>query len=81
MVTHSSIFARKTPWTREADGARGATKSWTRLSTHTLLLVLSLTVSEPPSLVYCFSRAFNIIAYISCVCLFIICLPYWNTYI
>ena len=84
MVTHSSILARKTPWTREADGARGATKSWTRLkplSTHTLLLVLSLTVSEPPSLVHCFSRAFNITAHISRVYLFTICLPYWNTYI
>ena len=28
-VTHSSVLARKIPWTREAGGARGVTKSWT----------------------------------------------------
>ena len=28
MVTRSSVLARKIPWTREAGGARGVTKSW-----------------------------------------------------
>ena len=36
-----------------------------QLSTHTPLLILSLTISEPPSLVYFSSSAFNITAHIS----------------
>jgi len=33
MVTHSSIFACRIPWTEETDGlVCGVTKSWTRLS-------------------------------------------------
>ena len=38
MATHSSILAWGFPWTEEPGGLHGATKSRTRLSTHTFFL-------------------------------------------
>ena len=38
MATHSSILAWGIPWTEEPGGLHGATKSRTRLSTHTFFL-------------------------------------------
>ena len=35
MATHSSIFARRIPWTKEPDGLHSmVSKSWMRLSLH-----------------------------------------------
>ena len=41
MATHSSILARKIPWTDEPGGLQSVgLQSWTQLSTHTFSLIL-----------------------------------------
>ena len=46
MTTHSSILAKKSPWTEEPDGLQsmGVTKSQTRLKQLSILLVLKISL-------------------------------------